>query len=97
MIATKSYIPPKKWRDHENMIAWAMKYFMTQEFEILDPEVQTLCENHIEERAQVAASEKPGAATPTAQVPGLPPGPAPSEPAGAVPPPAGSPEPAPIQ
>lgn len=59
MIATGTYIPPKKFRDHENMIAWAMGYFMSQEFEALPEEAQALCEQHIEERAKVAASEKP--------------------------------------
>lgn len=62
MIATGNYIPPKKFRDHENMIAWAMDYFMTSEFEMLPQEVQLLCERHIEERAQLAAQEKSGTA-----------------------------------
>jgi hypothetical protein len=62
MVATGLYIPPKKYRDHENMIAFAMRYFMTQEFESLPDEMQALCERHIEERAQLAASEKAGTA-----------------------------------
>lgn len=65
MIHTQSYIPPKKYRDHENMIAWAMHYFMTQEFEALSPEIQALCEQHIEERGQLAATEKPSGPAPT--------------------------------
>ncbi len=90
MISTGTYIPPKKYRDHENMIAWAMHYFMTQEFESLPDHIQALCEQHIEERAQVAATEKnpgPPAGAPPA------PGPLPTEAAGPVPPPAA---PAPI-
>lgn len=94
MIADPSvYIPPKKYRDHENMIAWAMHYFMSQEFESLPDEVQALCERHIEERAKVAATEQPSG--PVAQGPGAAPGPLPSEPAGEVPPPAAGPQPAP--
>jgi hypothetical protein len=91
MTATNTYIQPKKFRDHENMIAWALDYFMSSEFESLPPESQVLCEQHIEERAQVAAMEKSGAGPqPAPQSPG----PAPSEPAGEVPAPAGLPPPA---
>lgn len=91
MIAKQAYIPPKKFRDHENMIAWAMRYFMSQEFESLPEEIQALCERHIEERAQVAATENPPPAPPGS------PGPAPAGPvgpaAGSVPPPAAQPTP----
>lgn len=87
MIATGSYIPPKKYRDHENMIAWALHYFMTQEFEALPEELQALCEQHVEERGQLAATEKSGgAAAPTEQTAGQAPGPLPSGPAGQLPP-----------
>lgn len=93
MIATGIYIEPKKFRDHENMIAWAMHYFMTQEFESLSPEAQQLCEAHIEARAQLAAIEKTGGSAPPP--PAQPPGPVPSEPAGIVPAPSGPPGPQP--
>lgn len=63
MIATQQYIAPKKFRDHENMIEWAYDYFMTSEYEMLPEEVQLLCEQHIQERIQVAAQEKAGAGT----------------------------------
>jgi hypothetical protein len=86
MIAEKRYIKPKKYRDHENMIAWAMDYFMSQEFETLPVDIQELCEMHIEERAQIAATEKPSGAPAPA------PGPDASAPA-PLPPPSG---PAPI-
>jgi hypothetical protein len=90
MIASGAYIPPKKYRDHENMIAWAMHYFMTQEFEMLTPEAQELCERHNEERGQLAAEEKSGGAPPA---PGAPaPGP---EAAAPGPAPVGMPAPAP--
>lgn len=82
MIATSSYIGPKKYRDHENMIAWALDYFMTSEFEMLPETLQQLCERHIEERGQIAAQERAGAAAPAGNVPGAPPGPAPG---GAIP------------
>lgn len=95
MIATGRYIPPKKYRDHENMIAFAMRYFMTQEFESLPDEIQLLCEKHIEERAQIAATEKGGGAAPAANLPGQQPGPEAQGPAGAVPAPAGPPGPLP--
>lgn len=93
MIATGRYIQPKKFRDHENMIAWALDYFMSQEFESLTLEEQTLCEQHIEERAQLAAMEKSGATA--QQSPGASPGPIPSEAAGEVPAPGGIPGPLP--
>lgn len=81
MIATGSYIPPKKYRDHENMIAWALDYFMTSEYTILPDEVQALCEKHIEDRGTLAAQEGSGT-TPG----GAPPGPdAAPAPAGAQP------------
>lgn len=100
MIATGKYIKPKKYRDHENMIAWALDYFMSSEFETLPESIQALCEAHIEERAAVAAQEKSGNATqapgvptgsPTEQLPAETPGPAPSGPAGEVPAAAGAP------
>jgi hypothetical protein len=87
MIADGVYIKPKKYRDHENMIAWAMRYFMTQEFESLPEEIQLLCQQHIEERAQLAITEKNPA--PSNGAPGQSPGPVPQESAGPVPSPAG--------
>lgn len=92
MIAGEGYIQPKKYRDHENMIAWALDYFMTSEYEMLDSEVQKLCEKHIEERAQLAASEKGGA--PNAQTAPGTPGPDQAQPTEAVPP-SGAPAPTP--
>lgn len=89
MIATGRYIEPKKYRDHANMIAWAMDYFMTQEFTQLPDELQQLCETHIEQRGQLAAMESPQAAeanTPPGPIPG-------GAPAGPVPPPTGAPAP----
>lgn len=57
MIATGEYYPPKKFQDHKNMIAWALNYFMTREFNDLDEDTQDLCRAHIEERMELAGSE----------------------------------------
>jgi hypothetical protein len=64
MIAKKIYIDPKPFRDHENMIAWALEYFMSSEFEALPLEVQQLCEKHIHDRSKLAALEKSGQVPP---------------------------------
>lgn len=84
MIATGRYIAPRKFRDHENMIAWALDYFMTSEYTLLSEDLQMLCEKHIEERAAVAAEEA-GPPPPPAS-----PGPMPEGPDGAVPMPVGA-------
>lgn len=73
MIATGRYVAPKKFRDHQNMIAWALDYFMTSEFEQLPEEAQVLCEKHIEERAALAAQEAPAPAPAAAPTPAGPP------------------------
>lgn len=77
MIATNAYIPPKRFRDHENMIAWAYDYFMTSEFEMLPEEQQLLCERHIQDRVTLAAQEKSGMAT-SPGTPGVPTAPPPA-------------------
>lgn len=94
MIARRVYIAPKPFRDHTNMIAFAMRYFMSQEFESLPVELQQMCEQHIQARAALAAQEKAGALPDQSgapQQPPSPPGPLPSGPAGEVPAPAGAP------
>lgn len=80
----EAYIPPKKYRDHENMIAYALRYFMTEEFENLPDEVQAICERHIDERAQLAAAEQAGmlgGSPGIAQQTNTAPGPVPGQPA----------------
>lgn len=77
IINTGKYVAPKPFRDHTNMIAYAMRYFMSAEFERLDLNIQQLCEQHIDERAGIAAQEaaiaQPGAApAPVAPAPGVP-------------------------
>lgn len=98
MISSKRYIDPKPFRDHTNMIAFAMRYFMSQEFESLPIELQQMCERHIQARAALAAQEKAGALPDQSGAPQQPPGapgpvpqggaPLPSTPEGAVPQPA---------
>lgn len=82
MIATGRYIPPEDLLDHENMIAWALEYFMTAEFQYLEPELKELCKQHIRDRVQLAAQEKaaltgppPGATPGPVPQPGMPPAP----------------------
>lgn len=96
MIATGQYIPPKKYRDHVNMIAYAMRYFMTQEFDSLPDNLQQLCERHTEERAHLAATNDGATGpSPASSLPGGPPGPLPAGASAAPAPPPGLPAGAP--
>lgn len=79
IVATGQYIQPEEQMDHENMIAYALDWFMTSEFKYLDPRVKMLCKQHNKERIALAASER------TAPAPSAP-GPMPSAPAGPPPP-----------
>lgn len=94
MINTGMYLVPEEQMDHANMIAWSMRYFMTQEFTALPKDTQGLLKQHNKARAQVAAQEgaanaAPAPGQPAGQLPPGPPGPAPSgAPAGPLPPPA---------
>lgn len=94
MIATGQYIPPEDLMDHENMIAWALHYFMTQEFTSLDDQSKQLLKQHIRDRGKLAATEKSAGAAQPAPAP-APPGPVPSESAGPVPAQSGPPGPLP--
>lgn len=85
MISTGRFVPPEMYEDHENMMAWALQYFMTVEFKFLEPDLKNLCRQHYQARAQLAAQEKapavPGAPTPAGLAPiggPNPPGPPPS-------------------
>lgn len=80
MIATGRYVPPEEFQDHENMIASAMVYFMTTEFNNLDDEAKELCKQHIRERAEVAAREAGGGGGGAMDGSPLPPGPVPAPP-----------------
>lgn len=80
MIATGRYIPPEDFMDHENMISWALEYFMTSEFHYLDQDLKQLCKQHIKDRVLLAAQEKLAfSGGQAAAMPGqtLPPGPTP--------------------
>lgn len=57
-IATQRLIQPEEFQDHENMIAWAMEYFMTAEFKYLDEPSRELCKEHIRMRIKQAATER---------------------------------------
>lgn len=60
IIASGQPIAPKEQMDHENMIAYAFKYFMTAEFNSLPDEIQALCKQHNKDRISLAAQEKSG-------------------------------------
>lgn len=82
MIATGRYIPPEDFMDHENMVSWALEYFMTQEFQSLSADLRQLCKQHVKDRVMLAAQEKAafqGGGGQAAPMPGqeLPPGPTP--------------------
>ena len=66
MIATGGLEQPEDLMDHENMIAWALQYFMTQEFQALADETKNNLKQHIRLRIQLAAQEKQGGAAPAA-------------------------------
>lgn len=99
MIATKALLKPEELMDHENMIAWAMHYFMTQEFQALESTDQQNLKQHIKDRAALAATESgnAGPPNPAGQMPPGAPGPVPQQAAGQVPAggaPAAQPQPA---
>jgi len=77
MIASQLLVAPEEFEDHENMIAWAMEYFMTAEFKYLDGTSRELCKEHIRQRITQAAQEKSGGMSAQPQPPG--PAPAPGE------------------
>jgi len=77
IIANETYYPPEEFQDHENMIAYALRYFMTAEFDGLEDEVKELLRQHMRERIQLAAQEK---AAVSGQPSGMPPGPPPAGP-----------------
>ena len=70
MIGTGIYIAPEEQMDHENMIAWALRYFMTQEFTALPAESKVLLKQHNKDRAAVAAQEGASGAAPEPAPPG---------------------------
>ena len=73
MIASGEMIEPRKYQDHVNMIAYALDYFMTKEFDSLDEEHKALLEAHVDLRKQVAAQEQaPPPAPAAAPAPGMP-------------------------
>jgi hypothetical protein len=91
MIEKNLYIPPREMQDHQGMLAFSYEFLMTSEFKYLLPEQQTLIEQHIKEREQMAA-----AAQATMPGPGGMGSPAVPEGQLAGPGPAGSPPPPPV-
>ena len=57
ILGTGVYIPPRKFQDHVNMLAYALDYVMGAEYQTLDESDKRLIEQHIEERMQMAAEE----------------------------------------
>ena len=91
IIATHRLIEPEEMQDHENMIAWALDWFMTAEFKYLDEVSKALCREHVKLRLQMAAQEKSGGLSAQPQAPGpagapgeLPPQPGPTGPVDAT-------------
>lgn len=81
MFATGSLIQPEEFQDHDNMLAYGLRFVMTSEFKYLEPDEKMLVREHIRARAAQAAAEKqpkqPGPGTPgpapgMQQVPGAP-------------------------
>lgn len=58
MTEKQVLIQPEDYQDHDNMIAYALRYFMTAEFNNLPSELQDLCREHIRLRIQKSAEEK---------------------------------------
>ena len=69
MSATNTYLEPEEQLDHQNMIAWSLQYFMTQEFTALSPDIKKLLKQHTKARAALAASEGSAGAAPAAAPP----------------------------
>lgn len=84
MFADGVYIKPEEYQDHENMIAYALRFVMTSEFKYLEPDEKQMVRQHIKDRGAQAAQEQaqpggapgaaPGAPAPMG-APGVPPGP----------------------
>ena len=70
MSASEMLIAPEEYQDHENMIAWALDYFMTAEFKYLPEKDRILYKQHIKDRIAQAAQEKSGGMSAQPQAPG---------------------------
>jgi hypothetical protein len=94
MIAFNILIEPQPFEDHENMLAAALTYRMTKEFQNLPKEKQDLILQHIQLRVNAAAAEKTGQQPGQIPPPGQEPGPTPT---GQVPGPTPPGEPNPVE
>ena len=88
MIATGKYIEPELFQDHQNMIAYALQYFMTVEFKYLEDNLKQLCHQHIVDRSRMPGKEQEMMAGPAQPPAGESPspGPVPTAPVAAPPP-----------
>ncbi len=68
MAATGAYIAPEEFQDHENMIAYSLRYVMSSEFQYLEEDEKKMIRQHIRERGVQANAEK--APAPTSGIPG---------------------------
>jgi len=89
IIATEKYVPPEIFEDHVQMLAFARKYRMTQQFKSLEKKIKDLIYKHIVERAGLPKIEEAllaGGAAPAAPIPEMAgaPGMAPVGPAGSA-------------
>jgi len=86
MLASGMYVSPRKYEDHENMLAWALQYVMTTEFKYLEEDQKALIHQHMDERSALAAQEAapPGAPAP-GNLPGAPDAPGPGGAPGPLP------------
>lgn len=72
MIADNLLVQPKPLMDHQNMVAWAMNYFMTAEFNYLTETQQEICKEHIRLRIALAAQEQATGGGQPGTAPGMP-------------------------
>lgn len=92
MFATGVYILPDEFEDHENMLAYALRFRMSSDYKYLEFGEKEMVKQHIRDRAKQAAAEKappvppgaPGPAGSVTQVPGAGAGAAVATPVGAV-------------
>lgn len=71
IVSTGRQVPPRRFQDHEGMLAYASEYVMSAPYDALPEQTKLLIEEHIDLRRTAAASEKPapaGAAVPPTPV-----------------------------
>ena len=66
-LGMQAYVEPREFEDHINMYDYCRYFYMTEEFDKLDEDLQSLIEQHITERREYLAKE--AAANQAAQQP----------------------------